>query len=198
MKDRFIKTVLELFHTYGIKTVTMDDISKELGISKRTLYKYFDSKECLVTECVKHRIIQEKLFQNENPELLELLLNCFKHTESLRKTVDPQCCQDLKKYHFAYTFLSQSVSDYATLCKNNTPAAIQQGYIRKEITPDLIYFFVEKYLSKLFFDPNVNSSDSFTDTLRAQTILIFTRGISTIKGRAYIDQELKKKQHEVC
>lgn len=198
MKERIITTALELFHSYSIRTVTMDDISKELGISKRTLYKHFDSKESLITECVKHRIIREKLFQNENPELLDLLLNCFKHTVNMRKTVDPRCCQDLKKYRFAYTSLSRSVSDYATLCKNSTPGAIEQGYVRKEITPDLIYFFVEKYITKLLFDEKNNKPDSFTDTLRAQTLLIFTRGISTIKGRAYIEQELKKKKHEVC
>ena len=198
MKERIIQTVLVLFHTYGIKTVTMDAIARELGMSKRTLYKYFDSKETLVAECVKHRIIREKLFQNENMELLDLLLNCFQNTVNLRRTVDLQCCQDLKKYHFAYTFLFRSVSDYATLCKNNTLNAIQQGYIRKEISPELVYFFVEKYISKLFFDEKYNKQAPISDTLRAQTILVFARGISTIKGRAYIDQKLKKKQHEVC
>ena len=51
------KTVLEmatkLFHTQGIKNVTMDDISHRLSMSKRTLYQLFSDKEDLLLACVK-------------------------------------------------------------------------------------------------------------------------------------------------
>ncbi|MEM1220215.1 MAG: helix-turn-helix domain-containing protein, partial [Bacteroidota bacterium] len=37
-----------LFLRYGIRSVTMDDISKEMGISKKTLYQYVDNKADLI------------------------------------------------------------------------------------------------------------------------------------------------------
>ena len=40
MKEKIIKTALEHFIQYGFKTFTMDDLAKELGISKKTLYEH--------------------------------------------------------------------------------------------------------------------------------------------------------------
>jgi AcrR family transcriptional regulator len=53
IKDKILKESQVLFWKYGVKSVTMDDISKHLGISKKTIYQYFQEKDeivCLVTE----------------------------------------------------------------------------------------------------------------------------------------------------
>src|SRR5690606_9286010 len=43
---------LDLFLKYGIRSVTMDDVSSEMGISKKTVYKFFENKADLVHKCV--------------------------------------------------------------------------------------------------------------------------------------------------
>ena len=58
-QDKILKTSLELFYKFGIKRVTMDDIAKELGMSKKTIYHHFKEKDDLVNtlcdmEMIKH------------------------------------------------------------------------------------------------------------------------------------------------
>src|SRR6478735_335731 len=49
-QEKILKTALGLFFKYGIKHVTMDDIAKELGMSKKTIYQFFKEKDDLVNQ----------------------------------------------------------------------------------------------------------------------------------------------------
>lgn len=46
-RQRIVNSAVQLFNTYGYKCVTVEDVAKRIGISKKTIYKHFDSKECL-------------------------------------------------------------------------------------------------------------------------------------------------------
>lgn len=52
MKERIMSTNLELISRYGLRAVTMDDLARHLGLSKKTIYQYYSEKEELVTDCV--------------------------------------------------------------------------------------------------------------------------------------------------
>jgi AcrR family transcriptional regulator len=55
-QEKILKVSLELFFKYGIKRVTMDDIAKELGMSKKTIYQFYKEKDDLVNQlCVNFR-----------------------------------------------------------------------------------------------------------------------------------------------
>lgn len=49
---------LQMFGRYGLKPVTMDDIAREMSVSKKTLYRYYDSKEALIRAAL-HQIFTE-------------------------------------------------------------------------------------------------------------------------------------------
>ena len=51
--DRILEKVSVLYRKYGIKSVTMDDVAHELGISKKTLYQYVNDKTELVEKVVE-------------------------------------------------------------------------------------------------------------------------------------------------
>jgi AcrR family transcriptional regulator len=53
-----IQRVSELYLKYGIKSITMDDAARELGISKKTLYEYFKDKDELVKQFVEHHMLK--------------------------------------------------------------------------------------------------------------------------------------------
>ncbi|HSZ24963.1 MAG TPA: helix-turn-helix domain-containing protein, partial [Cytophagaceae bacterium] len=55
-KDIILKGALEMFMRYGIKSITMDDISRSLGVSKKTIYQYFIDKEALIGSCVEDNV----------------------------------------------------------------------------------------------------------------------------------------------
>ena len=59
IKQEILSKTEALFMRYGIKSVTMDDISRELGISKKTLYQYVDNKQDLIDQCFQEHIEEE-------------------------------------------------------------------------------------------------------------------------------------------
>ncbi|MGA0430681.1 MAG: TetR/AcrR family transcriptional regulator [Flavobacteriaceae bacterium] len=50
MKEKILERAVQDFLSYGFKNVTMDDLAQKLGISKKTIYEYFDNKNQLVFE----------------------------------------------------------------------------------------------------------------------------------------------------
>ena len=57
--DRVIEGAGELFLQAGIKSVTMDDIAKHLGMSKKTIYHFFSDKNELVMSLINKRISED-------------------------------------------------------------------------------------------------------------------------------------------
>ena len=81
IKEQIINTAFDLFSQYGIKSVSMDDVAKAAGISKRTLYESFEDKETLLIEGIDHNTeslgqyltgLEKRTFQclGSNPALL--------------------------------------------------------------------------------------------------------------------------------
>jgi AcrR family transcriptional regulator len=56
-QEKILKTSLELFFKYGIKRVTMDDIAKELGMSKKTIYQFYKEKDDLVNQMCEVELV---------------------------------------------------------------------------------------------------------------------------------------------
>ncbi|MBL7825786.1 MAG: helix-turn-helix transcriptional regulator, partial [Saprospiraceae bacterium] len=59
-QEKWLKRTEDLFLRVGIKSVTMDDVARELGISKKTLYTFVESKDDLVKKVLERHIMQEK------------------------------------------------------------------------------------------------------------------------------------------
>ena len=56
VRERILKTAEELFMKFGIRSVTMDEIASELGISKKTIYMHFEDKDAIVHEVATFRM----------------------------------------------------------------------------------------------------------------------------------------------
>ena len=103
VREKILEKASELYLRYGIRAVTMDDIAKELGISKKTIYQYFKDKGELVNNIAKiHLEIEAKRFigLNENSENsvheLILLSSCLK--ESM-KEMKMNLMNELQKFY---------------------------------------------------------------------------------------------------
>src|SRR5258707_15780013 len=74
MKERILETTDRLFYGQGIRAVGVDTVAAEIGISKRTLYNYFPSKDELIVAYLSRHFIQAKA--SDRP-LLEQILRYF-------------------------------------------------------------------------------------------------------------------------
>src|SRR6202000_2790704 len=56
VKERILSKAADLFMRYGIRSITMDEIASQLGISKKTIYQFFTDKDDLVSAVIEREI----------------------------------------------------------------------------------------------------------------------------------------------
>jgi len=100
---QIFKKAEELFMRYGLKSVTMDDIARQLGMSKKTLYQYVENKTDLITKTIVAQIEEEKAMmldarENSNDAIEEMLKIARYAIQQLRK-LSPTLVYDLQKYY---------------------------------------------------------------------------------------------------
>ena len=103
IRDRIIEEASESFKTYGIRSVTMDSLANQLGMSKRTIYEIFQDKDELLMEVLKRMAQQQKdLVKRVLDESENSIVAIFRMLEINRDNfqyMSPAFQSDLKKYH---------------------------------------------------------------------------------------------------
>ena len=180
-----------LFQEYGIKSITMDDISHRLGCSKKTLYQHFSNRKELVLKVIssdmkKHeeailKVIKENLHPIDEIVKLNLLA-----TEKL-KTIHPSAQYDLKKYYPKSWEIFDKKNKQLTykVSLKNLEKGIKNGCYRKDINPEVLSrIFSEKI--DLIFNGIIfkTSNTTFTEVFK-ELINHHILGIVTQEGRSY-------------
>lgn len=103
VNQNILEKCTELFFKYGIKSVSMDDISRELGISKKTLYSHFENKKELVEKTFLHFCnIEEETITAIHEHASDALDEMFKitdYTMGFLRVMKPSLTYDLQKYY---------------------------------------------------------------------------------------------------
>lgn len=143
-QEKWLKRVEELFLRFGIKSITMDDVARELGISKKTLYQFVDSKDDLVHKMLTLHIDQEKttckmLFGAAGSALEEMYLVMEGDMQQL-KQMKTNILHDLQRYHHEAW---QKVTEYQhgflyQVVKNNLERGIREGLYRTDFDVDIV------------------------------------------------------------
>jgi AcrR family transcriptional regulator len=89
MKDRILETADRLFYLQGIRAVGVDTIAAEIGISKRTLYNHFPSKDALISAYLGRRFVQPRP-SDKSP--IEQILGTFDSLERRFASKDFRGC----------------------------------------------------------------------------------------------------------
>jgi TetR/AcrR family transcriptional regulator, cholesterol catabolism regulator len=139
-----LKKVRQLYRKYGIRSVTMDDVSHELGISKKTLYQYVQDKDDLVHKVVELEISDRQDRMNiscsDDKNAIEQLLEIARCISTMLKDYSAASEYDLKKY---YPDLYIKVRDLRRnhvfrFIMENLKKGIQEGLYREEIKVDIV------------------------------------------------------------
>lgn len=143
-QEKWLKRVEELFLRFGIKSITMDDVARELGISKKTLYQFVESKDDLVQKMLTRHIEQEKLtckmlFGAAGNALEEMYVVIEGDTQQL-KQMKANIIHDLQRYHHEAW---EKVSEYQrgflySVVRNNLERGMREGLYRADLDVDII------------------------------------------------------------
>lgn len=189
--------VCALYNKYGIKSITMDDVSRELGISKKTLYEHFTDKDEMVSKVFEYerksvlKDLGEFLSKAQNAIHELFLIN--KYFSDKIKNYNPNVDFDLKKYHFEIfeKHKSKVIENMYSFILANLNRGIKEKVYRSDMNPE---FIARLHVSRLI---SMQHSEVFTreDLLEKNThrelIIYHVRGIATQEGIKILEKELK-------
>jgi TetR/AcrR family transcriptional regulator, cholesterol catabolism regulator len=194
--NKILEQVSELYFKYGIKSVTMDDVARELGISKKTLYEYFADKNDLVAKFLDFHIQKiREVFEVDKDcsgNAIDHLLYISKILMNFLKDLNPSVHYDLQKY---YPDIFKSLFEYKRnnmldSVKQNIIRGMKEGLYRKDLNPEIIaHIYVNRVESSM--DANFLRSKDVTSTeLFSEMFTYHIRGISSKKGIEYFDKQI--------
>ena len=202
MKDKIIQKAAEMFINLGFKSVTMDDIANEMGISKKTIYSHFNNKTQLVKETVLtvfHSITCgidhiRSLEKNPIEELYEI--KKFAMLQLKNEKASPQ--YQLQKYYpEIYDMVKKMKFENMNECTiDNLQRGVSQGFYRENINIHFIsriYFLALSELNnETMFPPH-----QFPKIRVMEDYLEYhLRGIVTEKGQKILNQFINTKTND--
>lgn len=199
MNEEF-KLILErandLYMRYGIKSITMDDVASNLGISKKTLYKYVSDKDDLVGKAIDLQIedihADVNCHCNSNLNAIEELLLVSKIINQRIKKVNHGTVFDLKKYypvHYERLVNARREKMFSCIIKNIVRGK-QEGLYRNDLNDTII---TKLQLSRIenIIDNDFFSIEEFTSSKFFQEIFVYhIRGIANQKGIEFLESKL--------
>lgn len=190
-------TAFDLFSQYGIKSVSMDDIARNMCISKRTIYEFFEDKETLLIEGMalyynKMRVYLIKL-EEEPLTVLEVILLFYEELMRHPRWFSRKFYDDLKRFPKALRKTEEEKSLFSKKCIKLLSRGVKEGVFQSNINFEIIALLAKEQV-KMVRPSNAFSKHSVAEVFN--TILYaFLRGISTEKGIAILDRHLLKQTH---
>ena len=195
--ENIMTKVRSLYMKYGIKSVTMDDVASELGISKKTLYQYITDKDELVGKFTDYEIALRRkeicdcfrIGYNAIEELFEISL----FMSRLMREQNPATEYDLKKYypsHYQKVIKARrsGIYDYILL---NLKKGKKEGLYREDMNEEII---AKLYLSRVegIHLNDLYSVEEFTSNkIQTELLKYHVRGIATEKGIMALENKIE-------
>lgn len=191
-KTEFLTRVAELFLEFGAKTITMDEVAREFGISKKTLYQRYRNKEALL-EDVLHLKLQEIIdkMQQLDLEIDNAIDRMLCRDGVIDKAVDSNNTllikQLLRYYPSIFSTHMQNFSEkFSDVLIHNIQRGRKQGFYRDD--------FDERIYSKFFFQLIMSyDSSTFVDVSEIERLEyqngvmeFYLQAITTEKGKQYL------------
>ncbi len=196
-KVEIISAATMLFMKYGIKSLTMDDISRRLGISKKTLYQYVTDKKDLVKQGVGLLIEHEKTMLCQaldgSKTAIDELIEVTRCVSSETGEMHPSVIFDLQKYHpDAWKLMENHKKNFIyNMMLENLKRGINEGYYRENLDPFIITNIYIGMVDNMLNPENPIHKSMSIDNLHKEIIRYHIKGIANEKGLEYLKRALK-------
>lgn len=199
-EQELIAKASQVFMRLGIKSITMDDMARQLGVSKKTIYKFVKDKNELVERALavqghdEHCQIEEICEKGYNA--IDEIFEISKFVTEMLSTTHPSVHFDLEKYYpESWATAMQRRQEYVFQCVHgNLVKGSKDGLYRPNLNPEII---ARIYIAKLdvLFDGEVFPAQKFNF---AEVYLEFfryhIRGIASEEGLNYLKEKINKEK----
>lgn len=200
-KRDIINNSSDLFMRFGVRAVTMDDLAKHLGVSKKTFYKYFKDKNDLVLHILNAKIEEDKkvceacIVQSENA--IDELIMISKFVSEMFKGVHSSVFYDLRKYHRgAWDVIHQHKNGFVKeQIRNNIERGLNENLYRKNINKDIVSTVYIASMDSVFDGVTYADTQLHLSEILLELIRFQIRGMVNENGLEYLKKRLKKEEH---
>ena len=200
--ESILRKVSGLYRKYGIKSVTMDDVARELGISKKTLYQYVHDKTDLVEKTVEHAgqcnfSSLKDMHGGAEMNAIEQLIMVNRHLNEVMQDYSDSYEYDLKKYYpeIFQKMLTARRKVILESMKENIIQGKQEGLFRKEVNEDFIsklhLLRIENMVSSEIFE----GKEMFSSAFFKELFVYHIHGIATMDGLKILEKNMNRLDH---
>lgn len=197
-KEKLLRGADDLFMKYGLRSVSMDDIARHLGVSKKTIYQHFADKDEVVASVAKaHMLRQKNQFEHiadKSKNAVEEMVKISFCLKENMKNINPSVLFDMQKYHqsawvewlkFKQDFIRENII-------RSLKQGIEEGYFRDDVNLEIMATMRLEQV-QMAFDNNLFPREKFSFTdVQAQLFDHYIHGLFTDKGRK-LYQKYKQK-----
>lgn len=199
LKPTILKEAMNNFREYGIRAVKMDDIAKNMGISKRTLYEVYSNKEDLLVDVVKCMLKQRdeymKNYTSNCRDTIDILLEVLRLQIEFSVSTHADFFKDLQRYPAAEKQLEQFHKGQQQEAKDFFQNGVNQGFFRSNVDYS-IFLKITSGVMRM-----IRTEKQYKNLTYQQLFLnylcVIIRGICTLKGLerldTFIDQHITNK-----
>ena len=199
-RERIVAECSQMLMSVGPTSMTMDDVARACGISKRTLYEIFPDKRTLIKECI-HREHENKNAQMK--EIFSTSSNCFeamyrvyKRARKMYETTSVAFINDIKRlYPDIFEKHVENEKNVISGIASVLCQAQEEGLVIKRINPEIAAFLFSQSMRALHENPNGTKYGFKEEDVFDHVFISFLRGVATIKGIEMIEY-LENQQQE--
>ncbi|MFO7868278.1 MAG: hypothetical protein R6U95_03145 [Bacteroidales bacterium] len=199
--DTVTNRVMEIFSTYGVRTVSMDFIAQNIPIRKRELLAMAKNKEGLILHIFNYR---KKLAENlyvhitkETTNAIDTLLKMSTYIYKSQHEFKPMLDFEFKKYYpDLYSNYQQSCEkEFTSMIRENIECGICEGMYRQDLNSDITtHLYLEK-IRMLQTQMSQTEMNWKPHKIFTEALINHIRGISTITGINYFESKKHTIQH---
>lgn len=201
-KQNFLLKAANLFIENGAKTLTMDDIAREFGISKKTLYQKYRNKEELLEEVLQFKlgeVIQRMKYLDENIENAVERMGCRDvEIDKVSHSNNTILIRQLIKYYpaiFNKHMLNFS-EQFSEVLVHNIEKGRKQGYYRKDFDAQIYTKIFFQIVMSYDSSPHLNTTIIDREDYNNEAMMMYMNAITTEKGKEVLKKIYSKKEKQ--
>lgn len=196
-QEKWLKRVEELFFKLGIKSITMDDVARELGISKKTLYAFVENKDDLVSKVMDRHIatlcMDDEALHAASTDAVDEMCRVIKQIMADMGQMKPNVVHEMQKYHReVWDRINDFQQTYIlNMARQNLEWGIRDGLYRNDFDLETTArFYIAGAMS--IFDEQYFPKPPYTfEGLFREFIVNYLHSIVSEKGLEILKEKLR-------
>lgn len=189
-----LEKISAIYFECGIKSVTMDDLARKLGVSKKTLYLHFRDKKDVVEKVLMHQLQNHRCdmayLEIKNANAIEQILAVSRFLVSFISRIHPSVNFDLEKY---YPSIWKKLINYRQehvfeSIRNNMLKGIEEGLYRNDFNVDIIAWLYTNRIQAQIDSEFIQKSGITIEAFFHNLFTYHIRGIASAKGLLLLEK----------